>query len=258
MTAPVGGYRSPFFATRRYHAAPPRFAGPLESFSPLTYSEEAVPFEDRQKAGQRLVGSLDAFRSQPDVVVIGIPKGGIIVAAEVARLLDAPLGAWVAQKLRSPHDPDRAIGSLGQDGEMIVDENALRTLRVSHSYLVDEVRKQRVEVARQTGLYANASGELDLTEKRVILVDDGLATGSTMRAALRGLKHLRTTSITIAAPIAPTQTLKLLASETSDVKVLETPLSFGDIGRFYVQFREITDREVLEALHHHTAVSVQG
>ncbi len=258
MTAPAGGYRAPYFATQRYHVAPARFSGPLENFAPLSFGEESVPFEDRQNAGQRLVASLDAFRSQSDVVVIGIPKGGIIVAAEVARLLDAPLGSWVAQKLRSPHDPDRAIGSLGQDGEMIVDEAALRTLRVSHSYLVDEVRTRRAEVARQASLYSNSSAELDLAGKRVILVDDGLATGATMRAALRGLKHLRTASITVAAPIAPTQTLKALASETNDVKVLETPISFGDIGRFYVHFREITDREVLEALQHHTAVSVQG
>ncbi len=232
---------------RRYHSVPQRPPG-LEIAAWEWREAKEVTFADRHDAGRRLVAGLEDLRGQDDVVVIGIPRGGVIVAAEVARALEAPLSIWVSQKLRAPANPKLAIGSLAEDGEMIVDEEQLEKLRVSASYLVDEVRARRAEVARRADLYRQGHAGVELAGKRVILVDDGLATGATMRAALRGVRRQNPAAIIAAAPVAPQKTVNALVAEGSSVQCLTRPLGFGDIGQFYVQYREVTDEEVMTSL----------
>lgn len=209
---------------------------------------ETAPFADRVDAGRRLAETLHSLHRQSDVTVVGVPKGGVIVAAEIARILAAPLSVWVAQKLRAPAQPGTAIGSVGEDGEMIVHEQSILNLRVQPGYLVDEVRQRRQEVARRARLYRGARDFPSLFGRRVVLVDDGLATGATLLAALRGVRRQQPASIVVAVPVAPAPAALELAGEAGTVRTLAQPLAFGDIGQFYVQFHEVTDDEVMASL----------
>lgn len=179
---------------------------------------------------------------------MGIPKGGVIVAAEIARILSAPLNVWVAQRLLAPSHQKVGFGSLAEDGEMIVNEAALRQLRIPHTYLVEEVRKRRREVARCARLYRQSAPTIEVTGKRIILVDDGLATGHTILTALRGLKRHKPASIIVAVPVAPSAVVREVAGEASGLRVLAEPFGFGEVGQHYVQFFDVSDEEVLETL----------
>ena len=232
---------------RRYHAVPARSPG--LDFPAWEWKEEKdLTFADRADAGRRLLPLLGELRGQGEITVVGMPRGGIPVAVEIARALGAPLAVWVAQRIRAPHRPHLALGAVGEDGDLAFHEDVLRKYGISPGYLVDEVRAQRAEAARRAVLYRRDDAGLEIRGRHVVLVDDGAASGGTLRAALRGLKHHAPASITIAVPVAPQRLVRDISGEGETIHTLTRPLSVSGIGQFYRSFPAVTDPEVLAAL----------
>lgn len=235
--------RQRVLSARRYYVAPARVQK-LELPAWDWKDPQELSFADRAEAGRRLVEHLREVLPQEEVTVIGIPRGGIPVAREIAAALGAPLAVWLAQKLRAPHRPHISIGTVAEDGDLTFDEDALARYLVSPGYLVDEVRKLRMEVAHRASLFRTDDIAAAIQGRHVVLVDDGIASGGTMRAAFRGVKHHAPASITIATPVAP-QRFAREFQETANVLALNQPISVHDVGQFYRAFPEVTDEEVL-------------
>jgi putative phosphoribosyl transferase len=211
---------------------------------------QELGFADRAEAGRRLAEHLREQLPQEEVTIVGIPRGGVLVAAEIAGAFSAPLAVWVAQKLHAPHRPHISVGTVAEDGDLTFDEDALARHAVPPGYLVDEVRKLRMEVAHRASLFRTDDIAAALKGRHVVLVDDGIASGGTMRAAFRGVKHHAPASITIATPVAP-QRFAREFQETATVLALNQPISVHDVGQFYRAFPEVTDEEILGLLGEH-------
>jgi putative phosphoribosyl transferase len=204
-------------------------------------------FRDRRDAGQRLADEL-ARRSWHAPLVLGLPRGGVPVAFEVARALDAPLDVIVARKLGAPGHPELGIGAIAEGGARYVDRRAQRALGITDAALAKVEAAETVELERRVARYRGDRPLPDLTERQVILVDDGLATGVTARAALRALVDRAPRSITLAVPVAASETVDELVRAGLDVLCLDQPRDFYAVGAWYQNFDETSDREVLRLL----------
>jgi putative phosphoribosyl transferase len=204
-------------------------------------------FRDRRDAGQRLADEL-ARRSWHAPLVLGLPRGGVPVAFEVARALDAPLDVIVARKLGAPGHPELGIGAIAEGGARYVDRRAQRALGITDAALAKVEAAETVELERRVARYRGDRPLPDLTERQVILVDDGLATGVTARAALRALVDRAPRSITLAVPVAASETVDELVRAGLDVLCLDQPRDFYAVGAWYQHFDETSDREVLRLL----------
>ncbi|HUO06272.1 MAG TPA: phosphoribosyltransferase family protein [Candidatus Binataceae bacterium] len=216
-------------------------------------AEEPEFFSDRAEAGRRLAARLVKFGSEHPVV-IAIPRGGVPVGAEVARALNAPLDVVVVRKIGAPDQPELGIGALvdGDHPESVLNQELIGQLAVSRDYLVNESEKQLKEIHRRQRLYRGGRGRPDLKGRTVIVVDDGIATGGSVRAALRGLRNSHPKRLVLAVPIAPRETLEALAPETDEIVCLSSPEPFYAVGQFYRDFHQVSDNEVtriLEAAH---------
>jgi putative phosphoribosyl transferase len=207
-----------------------------------------VTYADRSEAGRQLAAAFAFLRGQPGVLVLGIPRGGIPVAFEIARFLEAPMDVWAAHKIGAPHNPELAIGSVTLNGEASLDQRMIAMLGVTPEWLAGEIETQRSELERRLRKYRGARPAPVIEDATVILVDDGLATGSTARAALRSLRSLRPSRLIMAAPVAPPESVASLEQEADAVVVLETPQMFGAVGQFYTVFDQVSDEEVLRLL----------
>jgi predicted phosphoribosyltransferase len=212
-------------------------------------------FPDRGEAG-RLLGAFLKPRLAGDreAVVLAIPRGGVVVAGQVATALGAPLDVIVPRKLGAPGNPELAIGALALAGEeeiAIVDERSVRALGVSPSYLQEEIERQRREILRREAAYREGRPPLSLEGRLAVLVDDGVATGLTARAAARAVQRRSPRAVVIAVPVAPPETVREFASQGLRLEALETPSPFGAVGRFYLDFRQIEDEEVMAVLRTH-------
>jgi putative phosphoribosyl transferase len=206
-------------------------------------------FKDRSDSGKQLAARLAFLKAQSNVIVLGIPRGGIVVAAEIARALNAPLDVFLAHKLGAPFNPELAIGALTSTGEVLLDESLIVELRLSQKEIAREVEHQRKEIARRLAVFRKDRAPLDLKNKTVVITDDGVATGSTMLAALRALRQANLARLILAIPVAPPETIQRLARECDQVVVLETPEPFWAVGRFYAQFDQTSDAQVIELLN---------
>jgi putative phosphoribosyl transferase len=204
-------------------------------------------FRDRRDAGQRLADEL-ARRSWHAPLVLGLPRGGVPVAFEVARALDAPLDVIVARKLGAPGHPELGIGAIAEGGARYVDRRAQRAVGITDAALAKVEAAETVELERRVARYRGDRPLPDLTERQVILVDDGLATGVTARAALRALVDRAPRSITLAVPVAASETVDELVRAGLDVLCLDQPRDFYAVGAWYQHFDETSDREVLRLL----------
>ena len=202
----------------------------------------ALQFKDRKDAGERLAVALERFRSE-DPVVFGLPRGGVVVAAEVARSLGAPLDIVVARKIGHPGNEEYAIGAVTDDGEAVFNERDAKF--VPKEWLEKETAREREEAVRRRALYAGGRGTTDLTGKTAILVDDGIATGHTVRAAVRALRKRNPARLVVAAPVAPARSVRSLAEGADEVVVLERPDEFFAISMFYTEFEPVSDSEVV-------------
>jgi predicted phosphoribosyltransferase len=206
-----------------------------------------VIFRDRRDAGRQLAAALRAYRGRAPVV-LAIPRGGVVVGYEVARGLEAPLDIVVPRKLRAPHNPELAIGAVAHDGSVFLDAPLIASLGVGEDYIRAETAEQLDEIRRRMDAYRDGRSAPVLTDASAIVVDDGIATGSTMIAALRAVRGMAPAAVVAAIPVAPADTALRLRDEADDVICLHLPTVFYAVGQFYVDFGQTDDDEVVELL----------
>ena len=204
-------------------------------------------FADRVEAGKRLAQALKDLVGE-DTIVLAIPRGGVVVGYEVARALGLPLDVIIPRKIGAPSNPELAIGAMTEDGTVLLDEMLVEQLRVSATYIQQESEAQKKEIQRRLNLYRGDVPYPSLENRDVILVDDGIATGSTMKAALASVRNRQAKSVTIAIPVGPPTTIRELEEKADHVVCLHTPEAFYAIGQFYENFAQTRDEEVTELL----------
>ena len=209
-------------------------------------------FRDRVEAGKKLAEAVKEFRGR-DVVVLGIPRGGVVVANEVAKALAAPLDIVVTRKIEAPGEPEYALGAVTQEGDVIMDRQAAESLGASPQYLDDQVKKKREEVKERMQRLRGDAPYPRLEGKVVIIVDDGIATGSSVGAAVMSVKKRKPKEIVVAVPVAPADAVETLSEEGAKVVCLETPGSFLAIGEFYRDFDQVEDIRVKRILDENSA-----
>ncbi|MCV7300801.1 erythromycin esterase family protein [Mycobacterium barrassiae] len=205
-------------------------------------------FRDRREAGRVLADLLGAYRGRENVIVLGLPRGGIPVAWEVAAALGAPLDAFVVRKLGAPGHEEFAVGALASGGRVVVNDDVLRALRVTPQQLRDVAEREGRELIRRETAYRGGRPPLDLAGKTVILVDDGLATGASMLAAVQALREMDPAEIVIAVPAAPESTCREFAAIVDDVVCASMPTPFLAVGESFWDFRQVSDQEVRDLL----------
>ncbi|MHA1580703.1 MAG: phosphoribosyltransferase [Candidatus Freyarchaeota archaeon] len=204
-------------------------------------------FRDRVEAGTNLAKELQAYKRE-NPVVLAIPRGGVVVGYEVARELGAPLDIVIPRKIPSPHNPELGVGAVAQDGTVIINQQIKEYLNVSDEYIQEEAERQIREIERRMRTYRGDREPVPVKDRVVILVDDGIATGGTMRAAIRSLRKQNPRKIVVAVPVAPPRTIKKIEEEADEVVCLLAYEPFEAVGQFYMDFRQTTDSEVINLL----------
>ncbi|KAA0244181.1 MAG: phosphoribosyltransferase [Candidatus Brocadia sp. AMX2] len=208
-------------------------------------------FENRRDAGRQLaeVFTKRDYSNQP-LAVLGIPRGGVVVADEVAGALSSPLDVVIVRKLRAPYQPELGIGAVVDgDNINIINEELVRALGVSSDYLNSEIACQREEIERRLRIYRGDRLAPEVTGKTVIVIDDGIATGYTFRAALEGLRRRKPAWLVAAAPVAAQSSIDMLSAFADEMVFLSTPVSFFSVGTWYHDFDQVSDEEAVAILH---------
>ncbi len=209
-----------------------------------------MTFADRHEAGRKLAEKLLSFQDR-DPVVLALPRGGVPVGYEIARALSAPLDLVLVRKLGAPGQPELAIGAiaLGIKPEIVTDQNLIAELGVTSAELAAIQARELQELGRRRERYCAHRPPVPLAGRTAILVDDGIATGATMRAALRATRAAAPAHLVLAVPVAPPETLTELAEEADEIVCLERPRRFFAVGQFYRSFSQLEDQEVLDLLN---------
>jgi putative phosphoribosyl transferase len=205
-------------------------------------------FRDRQDAGVQLAGKLAHFAGLAEVIVLGLPRGGVPVAYEVARALRVPLDIFVVRKLGAPDHRELAMGAIASGGVRVLNQDVVDKLRISAATVYAVARREQSEIERQEKAYRGDLPLPDFSGRVVIVVDDGLATGSTMLAAVRALRQHGPARIIVAAPVAAADTLRMLAREADQVVCVNVPDSFHAVSAWYQEFSQTSDDEVRRLL----------
>lgn len=204
-------------------------------------------FDDRTDAGRQLAERLEPLRGE-DVVVLGLPRGGVPVAFEVARALGAPLDVIVVRKLGVPRQPELALGAIGEGDVRVLDERITGQVRLPTEELAGIERAERAELLRRVEMFRGGQERIPLTGRTALIVDDGLATGSTARAACQVARAQRAARVILAVPVGAVEAVRMLRGEADDVVCLEAPARFMAVGQWYSDFRQVSDREVADLL----------
>jgi len=202
-----------------------------------------VIFKDRLDAGKKLAQALGQSKDI-DGIVLGIPRGGIVVASEIANFLEFRLDIVIPRKLGAPDQPELAIGAISEDGTVLMNFDVIRRVGATEAYIKEESARQLTEIARRASAYRVGRPAIPLQDEDIILVDDGVATGATLKAAINYVKNQNPRNLTVAIPVSPIQTIRELRAEV-DVICLSSPEIFYAIGAFYSDFKQITDEEVI-------------
>ena len=205
-------------------------------------------FADRHEAGRSLAKELARYEGRNDVVVLGLPRGGVVVAYEVAKALDAPLDVYMVRKLGVPGQEELAFGAIASGGVRVLNPDVVQAARLDAADIDAIAAREQIEFERRENVYRGDSPPLNLAGKTVILVDDGLATGASMRTAIRSLEAHRPGWITMAVPTAPRSTCVELEREVDEAVCLTTPEPFFGVGQWYANFSQTTDDEVVALL----------
>lgn len=212
-----------------------------------TASEPKI-FADRREAGRLLAAKLEKYAGRGDVVVLGLPRGGVPVAAEVARALRVPLDVLVVRKLGAPGQEELAVGAIGEGGVRVLNAGLVRSLGLSTAAIDRIAARESRELERRVAAYRGVHEATAIENEIVIVVDDGVATGATMRAGLQAVRALGASKIVAAVPVAAADSADFLAVEADEVIVLETPAWFSSVGQWYEDFGQTTDEEVRRLL----------
>lgn len=204
-------------------------------------------FTNRESAGRQLAQKLNDFKGE-NAVVLAIPRGGVGVAAEIAKELDLPLGLIIPRKIGAPGNPELAIGAVAGEGDTFLNEGLIKTLGVTEDYLQSEILRQVAEIKRREEIYLQGHKQPDVHGKIAIVVDDGIATGSTAIAAVRAIKKQDPEKVVLAVPVTPSESKRLLEQEADELVVLDVPAEFYAVGQFYESFEQTTDEEVKELI----------
>jgi len=205
-------------------------------------------FANRQEAGQILAEALGQYAGREDVVVLGLPRGGVPVAAEVARVLRAPLDVLVVRKLGAPGQEELPRGATGAGGVRVVNAALVRSLGLGEPEIDHIAAREERELARRVTAYRGGHEALEVADKTIIVVDDGVATGATMRAGLQALRTLGAAKVVAAAPVGAEDSVAALADDADEVVVLQIPVWFNAVGQWYEDFGQTTDDEVRRLL----------
>jgi len=205
-------------------------------------------FRDRIEAGQKLAKKLGTYANRPDVVVLGLPRGGVPIAFEIARVLNAPLDVFLVRKLGVPGHEELAMGAIASGGVRILNEDVVQPLRLSEEVINKVAAQEQQELERREQAYRGNLPPLDVRDRTVILVDDGLATGATMHAAAVALRQQQPQQIIAAVPVAAPETCDQFKVEVDEIICAETPRPFYAVDLWYEQFSQTTDEEVRHLL----------
>ena len=214
-------------------------------------------FRDRVDAGARLADRLAGMVGDSPVVV-AIPRGGVVVGAEVARGLEAELDVVVARKLGAPHHPELGIGAVSADNVRFLNLPLLRQLQITEEYLARVTRTESAEARRREAQFRHGLAPIEVTRATLVLVDDGLATGATMRAAARSLRARGPRRLVVAVPVGSQQACVELRQDADEIVCLAVPEPFHAVGQYYVDFGQVEDREVLRLLEENRHARVAG
>ncbi|MCC3761685.1 hypothetical protein K3N28_01175 [Glycomyces sp. TRM65418] len=212
-------------------------------------------FADRSAAGRALARRLGEYRGREDTVVLGLPRGGVPVAFEIARNLRAPLDVFAVRKVGAPGQHELAMGAIASGGATVTNDQVVHAFGISPEEFDRAAERESAELRRREDAYRNDRPPLDLAGKTALLVDDGLATGATMRVAVRAVRELGPARVVAAVPVAPDAALRELAPLVDEVVCAHTPRDFTAVGEWYVDFGQTTDEEVANLL---TAASGDG
>lgn len=205
-------------------------------------------FQDRSDAAKKLIPLLDKYRGRPDVIVLGLPRGGVVTAYEIAHALGVALDITCARKIGAPFNPELAIGAVTESGGAVFNEDLLLRLSIPDEMIQASVQAAQAEALRRVQTYRKGRPPLVLQDKVVILVDDGLATGATMKAAIQSVISMGALHIVVAVPVSPPDTLEEISALVDEVACLYAPYDFMAVGQFYRRFDQTTDDEVMNLL----------
>ncbi|MCX6745772.1 MAG: phosphoribosyltransferase [Candidatus Parcubacteria bacterium] len=205
-------------------------------------------FKNRQEAGQKLAEKLNEFKSKKDTIILALPRGGVVTGFEIAKELNLPLDLVVPRKIGAPENEEYAIGAITETGEGIFNQEAIASLGIPQEYLDNKVAAEKKEAQRRLKTYRQDRPSLNLANKTVIIVDDGIATGLTMRAAIKSVKEKKAKKIIVAVPVSAQDSLKTIEKEADQIICLDAPLFFGAVGAFYENFGQTTDEEVIDLM----------
>lgn len=204
---------------------------------------------DRKDAGRKLAEKLTHYRDKADVIVLGLPRGGVTVAYEIAAVLHCPLDILIVRKIGFPGDPELAVGAVSETGTVVLNEDILSGYGVNSAYIERETFRQKEEIARRIKLFRRGKGIPSLTGKTVILVDDGVATGATAKAAISTLKQEKIGKLVVALPVASPDTERELSAMADEWICLQAPAGFMAVGQYYRDFTQVEDEEVVAMLN---------
>lgn len=206
-------------------------------------------YRDRRHAGQEVAARLRDLKGRQDLLVLGVPRGGVVVAHQIALALGCPLDVYLAHKLGAPGNPELAIGAISADGQVLVDEGLARAVGADDEYLQAEVAHQKREIERRLARYRGTAPPPVIKDRTVILVDDGAATGATLLAAAKALRLAGPRMLIVAVPVASDEAAEKLSAEADRFVCPLVPDFFWAVGAFYQDFDQTTDEEVIRLLH---------
>src|SRR3989337_3394965 len=205
-------------------------------------------FNDRSDAGMQLASRLKEYEDKKGVLVLALPRGGVVTGYEVASYLKCPLDVVIVRKIGFPGQPELAIGAVSETGTVVLNDYIISGYGVSKEYIESEVSRQKEEIARRVKLYRKGKWLSGLEGKTVILVDDGIATGATMKVAIATLREEKLNKLVVALPVAPFSVAEEIEKMVDEFICIETPLDFMAVGSYYYDFTQVSDKEVVELL----------
>lgn len=206
-------------------------------------------FHDREEAGRMLAGELSRYRDDPTALILALPRGGVAVGYQLSLALHVPLDVFITRKIGAPDNPEYAIGALAETGSLYLNQEAVGALSLSRHELDRLIHGQEKEIARRKDLYRQGRQLPQLTGRTVLLVDDGIATGSTFMASALAIRSLQPRRLVGAIPVGPHSSVREIQSHVDELAILMTPDPFYAVGNFYVDFAQIEDRDVIQYLN---------